>query len=63
LTVVDVLTEELRGPMEPSEPRDESGQTPRSERVEQPVTLFGYSRSSEDRIDTEDGDLDASALE
>jgi hypothetical protein len=63
LTVVDVLTEELRGPMEPSEPRDESGQTPRSERIEQPETLFGYSRSSEDRTDTEYGDLDASPLE
>jgi hypothetical protein len=63
LIVVDVVTEELRGPMEPSEPRDESGQTPRSERVQHPETLFGYSRSSEEPTDTEDGDLDASALE
>jgi hypothetical protein len=63
VTFVSVIAEELRGPMKLSDSKDASEQAPRSERAELPETLFGYSRSSGDRIDAEGDDVDVSALE
>jgi hypothetical protein len=49
--------------MELSDSEDASGQAPQSEQVELPATLFGYSRSSGDHTDAEDGEIDVSTLE
>jgi hypothetical protein len=58
-----ILAHERRGQMESSDPKDQGGPAPVSERVDPSGTLFGYSKSAVDQPEDKRDEVDGSAPE
>jgi hypothetical protein len=63
VTIASDIADELRGPMESTDPKDVNEQVLKSERVLPPETMFGYARSTEVGDATDDGDEEVVTLE